>query len=531
MERFDTTMLMVGKVPQYFFDNLLIEQLQDVTKTVHSPEKHPGPIVVKDKPYENHLYITFDGWSVFKDEATNEIKFFYEDWSIDPAEVLRQKVFYCAPAITRMAVSKDGIKWEKPEIGLPGPDGKKTNAVIGSPTFEKLESICVFTDSLATDPQKRYKMMLTHYVHAQELAEERKVMSLHEKMDGQVSDEVHDEIRLEMHSSPDGVNWTKVEGQMKFGRDGNNLGDCACIFVDEEVGIYRLITRAAGMCSAQIDERRPITDSFFGPTFPHDPGRMNKRRVYLSESRDLIHWTRPQLILAPDSEEDNIDDSYYGMIQYKLGDYYVGFLNVLHQVADTMDVRLVYSRDGVNWHQANNRQPWLTLSPGEWDQYMVNMSSVPVTMGDELYVYYGGANCRHDWWIVGQLEGLPTQEAQGIENAPYGLGVAKMRKDGYVSIDAGEMREGIMITRVLRPEGRELVLNAACGEGGYIRVEVTDGNEHILGNCSKDNCDTFTGDSTEAKITWGGKSEIDHQGPVRLRIFMKNASLYSFAFV
>jgi len=121
---------------------------------------------------------------VVKDEATEEIKFFYEDWSIDPKEVLRQKVFYCAPAVTRLAVSRDGLTWDKPEIGLPGPDGAKTNAVIGSPTFEKLESICVFADPLDPDPRKRFKVMLTHYVHAEERREEVRQMSLHEKMDG-----------------------------------------------------------------------------------------------------------------------------------------------------------------------------------------------------------------------------------------------------------------------------------------------------------------------------------------------------------
>ena len=36
MDSMDSTMLMIGSVPQYFFDNILLEQIQDVTKTVHA---------------------------------------------------------------------------------------------------------------------------------------------------------------------------------------------------------------------------------------------------------------------------------------------------------------------------------------------------------------------------------------------------------------------------------------------------------------------------------------------------------------
>jgi hypothetical protein len=38
----DSTLLIVGDVPQYFFDNLVIAQAQDVTKTVH---RQPDPLV------------------------------------------------------------------------------------------------------------------------------------------------------------------------------------------------------------------------------------------------------------------------------------------------------------------------------------------------------------------------------------------------------------------------------------------------------------------------------------------------------
>ena len=42
MNFMDSTMLLIGRMPQYFFDNVILEQIQDVTRSVHSPVKEPG---------------------------------------------------------------------------------------------------------------------------------------------------------------------------------------------------------------------------------------------------------------------------------------------------------------------------------------------------------------------------------------------------------------------------------------------------------------------------------------------------------
>jgi hypothetical protein len=235
-------------------------------------------------------------------------------------------------------------------------------------------------------------------------------------------------------------------------------------------------------------------------------------------------------VVTPDPSIDNLDDSYYGMNQFKMGDMYVGFMNVLHQVENTIDVRLMFSRDGINWEQTNHRQPWLSPSPGAWDGFMVNINSAPVLMGDEMYVYYGGANCRHDWWITGLREGLTVPEALNPDLVRFGLGVARMRRDGFVSLDAGSVREGVLITRTVRTELLRLSLNAVCRRAGFVKVEVTDADDRVIPGFSREECDVIDGDSTNAAVTWRGKREIPHGGSLRLRLFMRDASLYSFMF-
>ena len=506
MNHINSTMLHIGKVAQYFFDNAVIEQVQDLTRVVHSPEKQAGPLVTKDRPWEHIPYFTCNTWNVIRDELGGEFKCWYEDWNVDPREVARTNNYSHQQMWYYYARSDDGLTWEKPELDYYEENGRKTNIVFGNPTSLCIHAATVLDDPLEADRERRFKMLFVHYPPDKPR-------------------------RIEVAYSPNGIVWKTFKEKPQFGRLGPNLCDVLILTGDVEARIYRLTTRHPDMYNADFDDRRPRTSSFFAPSFPQDVGRTNKRRVFQSMSRDLIHWSQPQLILAPDDDEDNLDDGFYGMVPFRLGDLHVGLLNVIHQVSNRLDVRLVYSRDGWRWHHLSQRQPWLAPSPSDWDCCMVNVPNVPVPVGDELFVYYGGAKNHHDWWTEGLREGFGIPEALSMDEVSYGLGLAKLRKDGFVSIDAGPVREGILITRVLKTDGRNLVLNADCRNGGYIQVEVTDAQEQVLTGCARTQCDTFSGDNTQAMITWNGKADIAHNGHLRLRFFMRNASLYSFVFV
>jgi hypothetical protein len=529
MNSVDSSSLIVNNVTQYFFDNGVIEQVQDITRTFHSPTKEPGPLIKKDRPWEKVPMLTVNGWNLLYDKTTGEFKCWYDDFSVDTQEVVRQKVLYCVSSWTSYARSTDGLNWEKPELDYLEVDGRKTNIVIGGkPPFHKLDATTVFEDTLETDPEKRFKMLLTRYIYAKDRSEKELAETLNMKPGFDIR---NDEARIEMHCSRDGTDWTPCGEMPRYGQHGNGLGDAYTFFIDEDTGIYRFLTRAAGMLSVHYDHRRPRTNSFFPPTFPDDTARMNKRRVFQSESKDLVHWSSPRCILTPDAQEDNLDDSYYGMVQIKMGEIYLGMVNILHEVSNTLDVRLVYSRDGWNWHHLNQRQPWLTTNIDSWDAHMVNISSPPIPVGDELFVFYGGSSCHHDWWLTGLYENLSVPEASDLNLAQFGLGLAKMRMDGFVSVDAQKVREGVMITRALITTENELELNVACGEAGYVDVEVTDADENILKGFSRADCDTFTGDKIKTTVSWKGKTKMAHNHHLRLRFYMHNASLYSFKFV
>lgn len=243
------------------------------------------------------------------------------------------------------------------------------------------------------------------------------------------------------------------------------------------------------------------------------------------------------MIAAADDDEDNLDESFYGMPLFKVGGVFLGTVGVLHQVENTMDVQLLMSRDMIRWNRVGKRSPFFgPRGAGTWDAHMVSMVSAPIEVDDELWFFHGGTKYHHDWFLRGPVEGLDHPEARDPEGAEFGLGLATLRKDGFASLFANGVREGIVCTRPMSSVGGKLLLNGRCNSGGYIRVEVVDGNDEIVSYCSRENCDTFTGDSVKHTVTWHGLEKIEHHPDYRgmavckLRFFLKDSEIYSFRF-
>ena len=212
------------------------------------------------------------------------------------------------------------------------------------------------------------------------------------------------------------------------------------------------------MYAAQRNYKTPSLGTFAPPYYPQDWTRQNKRRIWQCESADMVHWSQPYMVLRPEDGIDGLDTTFYGLCQVPMGDMRLGLLNIMNYVHNDMHVRLVYSRDGHTWDHLNCRRPWLEpRGPGYWDAYMNTATSVPIRVGNELYVFHGGAKNHHDWFLTGEREGLDVPEARDISEVEYCLGLAKLRADGYCSLEAGPARDGILVTRPLISTGSRLI--------------------------------------------------------------------------
>lgn len=106
------------------------------------------------------------------------------------------------------------------------------------------------------------------------------------------------------------------------------------------------------------------------------------------------------------------------------------------------------------------------------------------------------------------------------------LGLATLRRDGFVSLDAGEA-EGRMLTKPLILDGGELHLNADASQG-YVTVSITDDiGIPLEGYTSRQ----IVGNQLDTAVEFDQPLETLSGKEVRLRFQLRNASLYSYWFV
>ena len=338
--------------------------------------------------------------------------------------------------------------------------------------------------------------------------------------------------------SADGLTWKRYPWYPEIGSTGGNLNDVSCLHYDHDARMFVQNTRDHRMYDVAFPPNTLSVSHWFGPVHPGRPDLLGRRRVIQTRSHDFRHWTEPVLVSAPDDASgsavslDNLDVAHYGMQQFRVGRMHFATLGIFRYVADGMEVRLLYSRDGNTFVAADRGTAFLApRGPGHWDAEMVSITSQPVEIGDEWFFYHGGAKAHHDWWC-GPDEGIDHPDARDPGAAMrdgYALGLARLRKNGLASLDGSHERPGYVLTKPFKSKGNRLTINARCRPGGSIRVAVMDAGRKVMPGRGHELSEPFTGDATAHTVTWGGESEMGEPGKWRQLLFMiRNAELFSF---
>lgn len=500
---------------QLFVDDHVVQAMSQVTRRLNPLEKHPAnPILRPDRPWEgqytNPNFVVFD-----EKDRLYKMWYVYIDRDQKPGEkYLRVERSHAGRAY---AVSKDGIVWEKPDLGLidlPG-HGRKNNAVPYRPSLY---------DRREPDSQRRYKALIG------------------------IGDQSRD---MGVAFSPDGLHWTPYEGNP---------------VIDGKIGMGLVIW----------DDRVQQYVGFLRP-LPSPPiaamGNVSIRTIGRSTSPDFLKWDLPQnqVVLVPD-EQDPLDTQFYTASVFKDRGVYFAFLSVYHANSLMVDVQLAFSRDGIDWIRVGKRHPIITYGmPDRFDSHAAYVYSPPVVLEEEIRVYYQGQDEAHSL-TPGDLSVLahrPTALPPGTEEAlseypsrgaawwygvmpqPWTLhggagGLAVARRDGFVSLDAGA-DPGEVLTRTLWCRGRRLVVNADAsdpsvwrregsrwkqhpGGQGEVRVELLDENGSPLPGFEADRCDPLRSDALAHTVSWGGQSDLSslENRKVKIRFLLRNTKLYSF---
>jgi len=288
----------------------------------------------------------------------------------------------------------------------------------------------------------------------------------------------------------------------------------------------------------------PFRDMWVYSIREYIPATVGRCRRY-SENRDVIEaakWEagRATFWVGADNLDPIRDDLKTPCELYNLD--CVGYESILLGLfsiwrgqpgnrAKPNEIVLGYSRDGFNWYRPA-RTAFIPVSEkyGDWNWGNVQSAGgCCLVVGDELWFYVSGRS------------GVQGSSGSGVS----ATGLAKLRRDGFASMDAPEDAEGTLTTRAVQfgirghdpsserpelghvPEFR-LFVNADVDEG-ELRVEVLDESGEVIKGFGRAACKPLRGDKTLMPVRWGGRNLSKLAGkPVRFRFHLRGGSLYAF---
>lgn len=452
---------------QLFVDDFLIEET-DLEREFHPARKYEGnPVLKPETALEKQRDLpvaTPKGGGVWWDPEDEIFKMWYE------AGWLGTMAY---------ATSEDGVEWERPAT----PVHKVTNGLLYS---IRPDSTTVFLDHFATDPSERFKLFLRGPGGA---------LSHGYAM-----------------TSPDGITWSPPVPT-------GELGDRSTMFYNPFRKKWVYSIRSSGRLRVPAGRARYYrehSDFLEGAKWEDD---------------DLVFWARAD---RRDLADPEIGDrpQLYNLDAVAYESLMLGFYQIHRGPANSVsmgkgipkitELNLAYSRDGFHWHRPD-RDAFIpaTRNAGDWDRgYVQSVGGVCLIVGDELWFYYTGfrgdqENTHEDWMLNGMYANGST-------------GLAKLRRDGFVSLNSGD-GGGTVTTRPVVFEGNHLFVNVNSSEGG-LRAEILGEDGSVIAPYTLENSQAVTTDTTLVEMTWNDVGDLSalHEKPVRFRFHLENGKLYSF---
>lgn len=233
----------------------IVERTENAHLALGAVRKEAGnPLFVEDKPWEprfDNLYA-----NVMYDEQERLYKCWYSPFIVDQAvtrvPVEKRKTLSYLDALhgndremgVCYAVSKDGLSWTKPELGIVEYDGSKANNIV----LRRVHGAGIFKDPRESDPSRRYKLF------------------------GKTGDDAEP---VGVAFSADGLEWSKPQPCFQIAAAGDTHNNA---YWDHRLESYVAITR--------------LWD-----------GR--QRTVGRSVSRDFVHWSKAEEIFHGDPERQS----------------------------------------------------------------------------------------------------------------------------------------------------------------------------------------------------------------------------------
>jgi len=515
----------VGARKQLFIDHKFIEMSEGIELVMNPPVRTGEVLIEPDAPWEKNLEIY--GYNSVLKEKDGRIRIWYGVRT----QPDRSKFIGVA-----YAESTDGIHFTKPILNLVDYEGTRRNNFVFpvDPSIMSVGGSSIFVDANpATPASERYKSWVKVYP--------------------KINQKPKNQHRV--FTSPDGLHWNETAPTV--------------------TGLRAADTQPTWFWDPRI--QRYIGYSREWVQFP---GERRIRMASYNESDDLHAWEKSQIVLAAD-EADSVAsvrprldfgpsitmegetiiippdarnsghpvkgtsaefdanqvplpggpmDIYGpGVVPYLEADQvYISLMTMFYHwqgdgAPETSDIRLGVSRDGRHFSKPGGRKPFIGVGPaGAFDSKWIWWMPSPIRMGDELWLYYFGANMNHAFQI---------DSAVSAKTGSTIISRAVMRLDGFVSMDFG-FSGGEVITPPIRFEGEQLELNINTGAGGMGQVEILDDSGAPIPGFTLSDADQLNTNNVRAVVTWDGRSDVSALvgRTVRLHFKMRSTKLYAFQF-
>jgi hypothetical protein len=478
----------IGHTRQLFLDDLLVERMEGLSRRLNPAYQPEENLIAQDKPWETVRATLYN--SVLEYGGAYHMWYCaYGGATPDSEEI--------GPRLECYAVSTDGIRWEKPALGLVEFQGSKANNIVRVYSIGQ-----VFVDPF-DDARRRFKSI--QYQAPRPYA-------------GWAPGAEVKGNAIYLAYSPDGRHWDlEREPVLPF-----YSGAPSSTVWDERLGKWVVYVRVnppghatdpwkSHLAYGRVEVGR---DALARPyPFTADPAK--KRNQFGSFGGPTNEF--PVVLEADQADPDH---QVYTMnaVRYPGTDFYLAFPGFWYpNTSDKDDVQFAFSRDGIHW-QRPLREPVIRLGrPGSGTQGYVCAAEGFVRRGDEIWLYYGG---------------LPERHLSPNVNWESVTARAIFRLDGFVSLDA-DQRGGRFLTRPFRFQGHFLELNVDTSAGGVARVAMQDAGGRAIPGYSLEECHPMNGNSVRMRASWLGRTDVGQlEGSVvRLAVTLRGARLYAFQFV
>lgn len=481
-------------------------------RVLEKPARHAkNPLITEDRPWEMAI-----GWtSVHRDKATGRYQLWYQAYAGKRARLKTHECVVC------YAESADGITFSKPALGLfEFNDEKDTNIVlIGSGLYGDRYCNSVIVDVREADAAKRYKML---YYDWAKNAEGGLVAGLH------------------LALSPDGVRWTKhsqaplyttffgaKKVQPPFAGENPYVESTAA-----DGRVKRLLKQPVSMSDAAdplYDPKRKIWAIYGKAWIPGPDGGLGwKHGMGRVESKDLLHWSKPQIVCFPDEKDGGLE--FHTSPVFFRHDRFFSLNQILNRAGGgVMDIELMLSRDGIEWERPFRDDLWLKRSPGgQFDSGCMLTNADMIVEGREMRFYFGayssgaiggGTNITGDQQKSGVgMVSLPLDRFAGLRSEPEAP-TAKIKSPPDI---------GQVTLKPLDLKGRAEIHVNANAAGGAVWCEILDEDGFRVPGFDKASCVPLKKDATRFRFAWKERKIAGlPPGKHHIRIHLQNATVYA----